>query len=135
MPTQARCTWRRWSPTPEPDVRSGFYFRGGEGSESFLAPLLRPLAALGVDPMPRKHTLYGEDLKALARKRGLPTVHLWQDPTHYFDVHHSAADTLDKIDPVALAQSAAATAWLTWSLADAAGTLAPPPIEPPPPAR
>jgi hypothetical protein len=111
------------------------YFRGGEGSESFLAPLLRPLAALGVDPMPRKHTLYGADLEALARKRGLPTVHLWQDPTHYFDVHHSAADTLDKIDPVALAQSAAATAWLTWSLADAAGTLAPPPIEPPPPER
>ena len=85
--------------------------------------------------MPRKHTLYGADLEALARKRGLPTIHLWQDPTHYFDVHHSAADTLDKIDPVALALSAAATAWLTWSLADAAGTLAPPPIEPPPPAR
>jgi hypothetical protein len=36
---------------------------------------------------------------------------------------------------VALAQSSAATVWLTWSLADAAGTLAPPPIEPPAPAR
>jgi carboxypeptidase Q len=111
------------------------YFRGGEGSESFLGPLVRPLAALGVDPTPRNHTLYGQDLKALARKRGLPTIHLWQDPAHYFDVHHSAADTVDKIDPVALAQSAAATAWLTWSLADAAGTLAPPPIEPPAPAH
>lgn len=114
---------------------SWVYFRGGEGAESFLAPLVRPLAALGVDPVPRRHTLFGSDLHDLARKRGLPTIHLWQDPTHYFDVHHSAADTLDKIDPVALAQSSAATAWLTWSLADAAGTLAPPPIEPPPPAR
>ncbi|HZJ52745.1 MAG TPA: M20/M25/M40 family metallo-hydrolase [Myxococcaceae bacterium] len=111
------------------------YFRGGEGAESLLAPLLRPLAALGVDPTPRRHTLFGQDLKALAQKRGLPTLHLWQDPAHYFDVHHSAADTLDKIDPVALAQSAAATAWLTWSLADAAGTLVPPPIEPPAPVR
>ena len=106
------------------------YFRGGEGGEAFLAPLLRPLAALGMDPAPTRHKLFGADLHALARKRGLPTIHLFQDPTHYFDIHHSAADTLDKIDPVALAQSAAATAWLTWSLADAAGTLAPPPIEP-----
>lgn len=108
------------------------YFRGGEGGEAFLTPLLRPLGALGLDPAPTHHKLFGADLHPLARKRGLPTVHLFQDPTHYFDVHHSAADTLDKIDPVALAQSAAATAWLTWSLADAADTLAPPPIEPPP---
>jgi hypothetical protein len=108
------------------------YFRSGEGGESFLAPLLTPLAALGMDPAPTRHKLFGADLHALARKRGLPTVHLLQDPTHYFDIHHSAADTLDKIDPVALAQSSAATAWLTWSLADASGALAPPPIEPPP---
>ena len=75
--------------------------------------------------------MFGADLHALARKRGLPTVHLFQDPSHYFDIHHSAADTLDKVDPVALAQSSAAVAWLTWALADAEGTLAPPPIEPP----
>ena len=105
--------------------------RGGEGAESFLGPLLQPLAALGVDPQPRRTAHHGADLTALARKRGLPTVHLWQDPTHYFDVHHSAADTLDKIDPVALAQASAATAWLAWALADAAGALAPPPIESP----
>jgi len=111
------------------------FVRGGEGAESFLAPLLRPLAALGVDPVPKRHTSYGADLHALARKSGLPTVQLFQDGTHYFDIHHSAADTLDKIDPTALAQSTAATAWLTWSLADAAGTLPPPPVEPPPAER
>jgi Zn-dependent M28 family amino/carboxypeptidase len=109
--------------------------RSGEGAESFLAPLLRPLAVLGMDTVPRHSTMYGADLHSLARKRGLPTVHLFQDSTHYFDVHHSAADTLDKIDPAALAQSTAATAWLTWSLADAAGTLPPPPVEPPPAER
>jgi len=106
-------------------------FRGGEGAESFLAPLLRPLASLGVDPGPRRTKHFGADLAPLARARGLPTVHLWQDPTHYFDVHHSAADTVDKIDPQALAQSSAAIAWLTWALADASGALAPPPVEPP----
>jgi hypothetical protein len=107
-------------------------FRGGEGGEAFLAPLLGPLAALGMDPAPTRRDHFGADLHALARKRGLPTVHLIQDSTRYFDIHHSAADTLDKIDAVALAQSTAATAWLTWSLADAAGTLSPPSIEPPP---
>jgi carboxypeptidase Q len=105
--------------------------RAGEGAESLLGPLLQPLAALGVDPVPRRTDHHGADLTALARKRGVPTVHLWQDPTHYFDVHHSAADTVDKIDPLAFAQASAATAWLAWALADAAGALAPPPIEPP----
>jgi Zn-dependent M28 family amino/carboxypeptidase len=108
------------------------YFRSGEGGESFLTPLLKPLAALGVDPTPVAQKHYGADLHPLARKRGLPTIQVAQDTTHYFDIHHSAADTLDKIDPVALAQSSAAITWLTWSLADAAGSLAPPPVEPPP---
>jgi len=108
-------------------------FRGGEGAESFLVPLLGPLAAVGVETQPKRTKQFGADLGALARKRGLPTVHLFQDVSHYFDVHHSAADTLDKIDPLALARTSAAVAWLTWSLADAPGALAAPPIEPPPP--
>ena len=110
-------------------------FRAGEGAESFLAPLLQPLTSVGVDPRPKRTEHHGADLGALARKRGLPTIHVFQDVTHYFDIHHSAADTLDKIDPVALAQVSAATAWLAWALADAPGVLPAPPIEPPPKER
>jgi Zn-dependent M28 family amino/carboxypeptidase len=40
------------------------------------------------------------------------------DPLHYFDYHHSPADTLDKVDPNELAQDSAAIAGLTWILAD-----------------
>jgi Zn-dependent M28 family amino/carboxypeptidase len=105
--------------------------RAGAGAEAFLAPLLRPLALLGMSVEPVTTARHGADLGALARIRGLPTIEVRQDGTHYFDVHHSAADTLDKIDPVALAQASAAYAWLTWALADAQGALAPPPIEPP----
>ena len=39
----------------------------------------------------------GPDLGFLA-KRGVPWVHLAQDATELFDHHHSANDTLDKLD-------------------------------------
>ena len=40
------------------------------------------------------------------------------DPRYYFDYHHSAADTLDKVDPKALAQDTAAVAGLALILAN-----------------
>ncbi|HSP33970.1 MAG TPA: M20/M25/M40 family metallo-hydrolase [Thermoanaerobaculia bacterium] len=42
---------------------------------------------------------------------------LMPDQRHYFDYHHSAADTLDKVDPPELVQNTAAIAALTWVLA------------------
>jgi carboxypeptidase Q len=42
---------------------------------------------------------------------GLPAVALSQDGTHYFDIHHTPDDTLDKVDPEALRQNVAA--WTT----------------------
>jgi carboxypeptidase Q len=120
----------------ESDAGSGrplsIEFRAADGAEAFLAPLVRPLSVVGVTRVTRSEHR-GEDLRALARARGLATVSVQQDVTHYFDIHHSAADTLDKIDPAWLAQASAAWAWMTWSLADAPGTLSPPAIEPPPP--
>lgn len=40
------------------------------------------------------------------------------EPLHYFDYHHSPADTLDKIDPKDLSADVAAVAALTWLLAN-----------------
>lgn len=40
------------------------------------------------------------------------------NPRHYFDYHHTDADTLDKIDPKALAQNTAALAALAYVLAE-----------------
>jgi hypothetical protein len=40
------------------------------------------------------------------------------DPLHYFDYHHSPADTLDKIDPKDLSDDVAAVAAITWILAN-----------------
>ena len=49
---------------------------------------------------------------------------LHPDDSNYFDFHHTNADTYDKIDPVALAEGAAAVTGWTWLMA----------IAPPPPA-
>jgi carboxypeptidase Q len=39
---------------------------------------------------------------------GMPVFRLAQDGTDYFDLHHTADDTLDKVEPKALAQNVAA---------------------------
>lgn len=44
---------------------------------------------------------------------------LHPDDSHYFDFHHTNADTYDKIDPVSLAEGAAAVTGWTWLMANA----------------
>ena len=53
---------------------------------------------------------------------GVPAVGLSQDGMRYFDIHHTANDTLDKVDPVQLRQNVAA--W-TAMLAVLAGPIEP----------
>ena len=48
---------------------------------------------------------------------GVPGFGLVPDPLHYFDYHHTPADTLDKVDPKELAQDTAAIAALAWVMA------------------
>ncbi|MCU1264260.1 MAG: peptidase [Acidobacteria bacterium] len=49
---------------------------------------------------------------------GVPSFGLWQDTRTYFDYHHTAADTLDKVVPRELAENAAAMAVLAYTLAN-----------------
>jgi carboxypeptidase Q len=48
---------------------------------------------------------------------GVPAFGLWQDTRTYFDYHHTAADTLDKVVPRELAENAAVMAVLAYTLA------------------
>jgi Zn-dependent M28 family amino/carboxypeptidase len=59
----------------------------------------------------------GADTQFLV-EAGAPGFGLVPDPTHYFDYHHSPADTLDKVDRGELAQDTAAIAALAWILAN-----------------
>ncbi len=55
---------------------------------------------------------------------GVPLVGLEQDESTYFDFHHSANDTFDKIVPKDLDRATAAMAAAGWCLADAPGPIA-----------
>ena len=48
----------------------------------------------------------------------VPSFGLWQDTRTYFDYHHTAADTLDKVVPHELAENAAAMSVLAYTLAN-----------------
>jgi hypothetical protein len=62
----------------------------------------------------------GDDVTAL-KPAGVPLFGVLIDLEHYFDVHHSAADTLDKVDPEHLQRAVAALATFSFIVADRPG--------------
>ncbi len=77
-----------------------------------LAGLLSPLGVTRVQP-----GFSGADLIPLV-KAGAVGLGLVTDHRTYFDIHHSAADTLDKVDPKSLARNVANAAVLSYVIAD-----------------
>ena len=59
----------------------------------------------------------GTDVEPM-KPAGVPQVGLWVDTRHYFDYHHTDADTLDKVDPQELADCVAAVAVIAYIAAD-----------------
>jgi carboxypeptidase Q len=51
----------------------------------------------------------------------MPLLSLRHDMSEYFDWHHTANDTLDKVDPEALKQAVAAYAAVVWIAANVDG--------------
>ncbi|MGI8735428.1 MAG: hypothetical protein ACR2LM_19255 [Pyrinomonadaceae bacterium] len=51
-------------------------------------------------------------------REGVVGASLDVDSTHYFDIHHTHADTLDKIDPQDLALCIATMAVMAYTVAD-----------------
>ena len=59
----------------------------------------------------------GVDIGPLV-KQGVPGLGLMNDTTDYWPIHHTWADTFDKIDPQLLARNVAAMAVMGWVLAE-----------------
>jgi carboxypeptidase Q len=89
----------------------------GVADNAFGKTLMRVLTPIGVIPSAEAPGRGGSDVAPLA-EAGVPTFALHQDGTYYFDYHHTADDTLDKIDPAQLSQNVAAWAALIWLAAD-----------------
>ena len=65
----------------------------------------------------------GSDIEAIVAD-GVPALSPRTVAAHYFDWHHTEADTLDKVDPVEFRKNAAMLSVVAYVLADMDGRLA-----------
>jgi hypothetical protein len=82
----------------------------------WLVPVQETLSPIGANILEPSNYPPGADIAALG-KAGVPLFGILQDGRTYFDYHHTAADTLDKIMPSELHENAAAMTVLALSLA------------------
>jgi Zn-dependent M28 family amino/carboxypeptidase len=84
------------------------------------AELLRPvqvvLQSFGANAAQPSSYPPGADISAMS-EAGVPALGILQDGRTYFNYHHTAADTLDKIVPSELRENAAAMAVMGYALA------------------
>ena len=83
-----------------------------------IASLLEPM---GIAWNPEARGYLGPDLGPLATNAGLAGASLNGDGTYYFDLHHTAEDTLDKIEASDLSYNTAAYAVLLYLVAEHEG--------------
>jgi carboxypeptidase Q len=82
-----------------------------------LRPALDILRSIGANVMRESTYPPGADIAAMSEK-GIPALGIMQDGRTYFNYHHTAADTLDKIVPSELRENAAAMAVMGYALAN-----------------
>ena len=92
-----------------------------------LHPVVNALAPLGATALKALQGEAGADIGTL-QEAGVPGFAPLLDTRHYFDFHHTAADTLDKVDPLNLRTQVATLAVLAFFLADADSCLPRAPI-------
>lgn len=89
-------------------------------ARSAIDQIAAALAPLGIEYDAKAAGNGGSDLSAV-HAVGMAGLSLHQDTTRYFDWHHTANDTLDKIDPEQLRQNVAAYAVAMYLAAQAEG--------------
>ena len=92
-----------------------------EGDALFLE-IANLLAPMGIAPGSDDQPGGGPDLYPLIAA-GVPTLRMHQDGRDYFDLHHTADDTVDKLDAAALDHNVAAFAVFAWLVADSDATF------------
>ncbi|MEO7539127.1 MAG: M28 family peptidase [Pyrinomonadaceae bacterium] len=95
----------------------GFYFSGKPEALPYFAPLSRILLDQGASQVQLQAGGVGSDIGPLTRA-GVPSFAPWFNQQTYFLYHHTAADTLDKIDPKEIGEVGAVMTVLAYGLAN-----------------
>jgi carboxypeptidase Q len=94
---------------------TGFGFTGSDRARQTMTTIAALLKGIGADHI--GPTGGGADIEPSMEAGGIPGMSLDVDG-EYFMIHHTPADTVDKIDPSEMAKCAAAIAVITFVVAD-----------------
>jgi carboxypeptidase Q len=86
-------------------------------ASDLLRPVMDVLQSFGATALEPSSFPPGADIAGMS-EAGVPTLGLEQDGRTYFNYHHTAADTLDKIVPGELRENGAAMAVMGYALAN-----------------
>jgi carboxypeptidase Q len=94
----------------------GFGFSGSDAARETVRKVATLLAGLGADQVTPGGG--GADISPSVQEAHIPAMSLEVDGSRYFLIHHTPADTIDKIDPVEMARCAAAVAVMVYVVAE-----------------
>ena len=94
----------------------GFGFTGAPEARSTLESIALLLRCIGTDRIGPSGG--GPDIGPSVAMAQIPAMSLETDESKYFLYHHTAADTVDKLDPLDMARCAAAVAIIAYVVAD-----------------
>ena len=94
----------------------GFGFTGSDAARETVKAIASLLAGIAADQVIVGGG--GADIGPSVQEGHLPAMSLEVDGSRYFLIHHTPADTIDKIDPVEMAKCAAAVAVMAYVVAD-----------------
>jgi hypothetical protein len=94
----------------------GFDTKVSPAAAELLRPVTDVLASIGATALQPSSYAPGADITPMS-EAGVPTLGLLVDGRTYFNYHHTAADTLDKVVPSELREDAAAMAVMGYALA------------------
>jgi carboxypeptidase Q len=94
---------------------TGFGFSGSDTARAKARDIATLLAGIHADTIGASGG--GADIGPSVQQAGIPAFEL-ENNANYFLIHHTPADTIDKIDPLEVSRSAAAVAVMTYVLAE-----------------
>jgi carboxypeptidase Q len=95
---------------------AGLGFSGSDAARQTMLKIATLLAPLGLPEVLQGGG--GPDIGPIALAGNVPTMAYLGDPTRLFLIHHTAADTIERITPAEMSKAAAAIAVVTYAVAE-----------------